>query len=268
MHTGDIESQHTNGGAATNFPKKYVSPKEELSVQGSSASQLARTFDAAVNAPTTSICSASVNYSHSSTSSSLLVGIPVKQAVVPPSPTSQTELEEIQDEGSCLCFLKKLVALFAGKRHKKTPSTYHKHSSSAPILASDQPRLAGYATLEDIPYAPTNQPEVLSKYSPRLLLPKTIPSVAVPGKECVNNLPTRISVPPAPVHELHGAAIVAPDIFVPEIVQRDFCFACDSSTSSDNSRIESRCHNLDARLLDRAGDVWTQWHSQNPKGLY
>ncbi|KAF1830003.1 hypothetical protein BDW02DRAFT_573437 [Decorospora gaudefroyi] len=174
--------------------------------------------------------------------------------------------EEVLEQGCTLStWHQKLVNMFAGRKKVPGPQANKKRNSST---ASPKPSRAEpvspavdsneqHNPEETLPPATPPQP-------PRLTLRQVLPSDAAISAKHESVRPGYRQIRPAPMNAYTGYAVVTPDTFEPEIVQKGFA-ACQKSPEPANNPLAWRRNNSASSLLDRDGNPWAVWNERNPE---
>jgi hypothetical protein len=110
------------------------------------------------------------------------------------------------------------------------------------------------------PYKPPQPPQCPPLPLRRVIPPVRVKKAELPSEQARFHIPVQ-----ALKHEDAGYAVIEPDEFEPDIVQRGFLSP--NSINSPNltapSELEHHRNNFASNLLDRNGDTWAVWNERN-----
>ncbi|KAH9860674.1 hypothetical protein J1614_012006 [Plenodomus biglobosus] len=165
-------------------------------------------------------------------------------------------------------YLQTVVELFAGRKKTAWITPAKDLGENEPIY--DESRLG--VESEDEAQAASDRSSYTSA-EPRLTLAEVIPD-GRPRKSGLFPPPSKYLeiLPPKREHRLTGYAVIQPDKFTPEQVQRGFKTTHKEASITPSvtvtvSPLAYRAHkqgNSAANLLDRDTKTWASWHSKNP----
>ncbi|KAL6164163.1 hypothetical protein ACJQWK_09838 [Exserohilum turcicum] len=155
-----------------------------------------------------------------------------------------------------------IVELFAGRKAASNASskttTWSSNKTTCSIACSTTSN--GQASLPSMTSNEDNTNCTPPQQPPRLPLSSVIPSVRVPMPPRIAHRLRYVEILPAPMTVYTGYAVVAPDVFNPQIVERGFNVP---KTGPATAPAATRRHDPNSRLLDRNGNTWAVWNQRN-----
>lgn len=156
-------------------------------------------------------------------------------------------------------WLQTLVSLFAGRKKQVQVNKTEQHKPTAPVTPPVTTEASGPKTANVLPAEPARP---ATPPRPVLTHRQVIPSVQRASAEDPARKPGYKEVPPAPHHPFVGYAVLAGDVFEPEVTQRGFKLpGSPKSTLSVPTFEHSRNRSSDS-LFNRKGDNWAVFHSK------
>jgi len=165
-------------------------------------------------------------------------------------------------------FLQTLVKIFAGRKKESHDEHMKKGRNSKPNLGESP-------LMEEVDKETNDRPSHIFSNT-RLTLAQVIPDVCPPHAEALTQRPGYREIMPAALENRYiGYAVVKPDVFTPQQVQRGFDINLDATENPPSvpppttalASLAYRAHkegNSAAKLLDRDSGSWAHWYDKNP----